>query len=456
MEPLTYARARCEEHLRELKTFLSIPSVSTQPQHEPDMQRAAVWLRDQLSAAGFPRAEIMPTGGHPIVFAEWMAAGKAAPTVLVYGHYDVQPPDPVDEWETPPFEPTVLGDDIFCRGASDDKGQLYVHVKAVEAFTKTVGAPPVNVKCIFEGEEEIGSVHLAPFIAGHREELAADVVVISDSHILGEQIPAIVYAVRGLAYLEVEVTGPDHDLHSGLYGGAVHNPVNALCAMLASLQDEHGRITIPGFYDAVRPLSPDEREELARVPFDRETWQAEAGVTHAWGDPEYTIVERTTARPTFDVNGIWGGYIEPGAKTVLPSKALAKISMRLVPDQKPEEIRHLVTEHLQAIAPPTVTVEVRGLHGGEGAIFKRDSPHMAAAARAYEAGFGVEPVFRREGGSITVTATFQKELGIDTILMGFGLPDDNLHAPNEKLHLPNYYRGIETIIHFLDILKETG
>jgi acetylornithine deacetylase/succinyl-diaminopimelate desuccinylase-like protein len=456
MEPLVHARAHREEHLRELETFLGIPSVSTQAQHEPDMEKATVWLRDQLAAAGFPHAEILPTGGHPVVFAEWMAAGEDAPTVLVYGHYDVQPPDPVDEWETPPFEPTVVGDDIFCRGASDDKGQLYVHVKAIEAFKETVGAPPVNVKCIFEGEEEIGSVHLAPFIVEHRDELAADVVVISDSHILGKQIPAIVYALRGLTYLEVEVTGPDHDLHSGLYGGAVHNPVNALCAMIASLQDEDGRIAIPGFYDDVRPLSPEERAELARVPFDREAWLEEAGVPQPWGDPEYTIVERTTARPTFDVNGIWGGYIEPGAKTVLPSKAFAKISMRLVPDQTPEEIRCLVTEHLQSIAPPTVTVEVRSLHGGEGAIVRRDSPEMDAAVRAYEAGFGVEPVFMREGGSIPVVATFQKVLGIDTILMGFGLPDDNLHAPNEKLHLPNFYRGIETAIHFLNFLAETG
>ena len=456
MEPLVHARAHRDEHLRELNAFLSIPSVSTQAQHKPDMERAAVWLRDQLSAAGFPRAEIMPTGGHPVVFAEWMAAGEDAPTVLVYGHYDVQPPDPVDEWETPPFEPTVVGDDVFCRGASDDKGQLYIHVKAVEAFKETVGAPPVNVKCIFEGEEEIGSVHLAAFIVEHREELAADVVVISDSHILGKQLPAIVYALRGLTYLEVEVTGPDHDLHSGIYGGAVHNPINALCAMIASLQDEDGRLTIPGFYDAVRPLSPEEREELARVPFDRQAWLEEAGVPQPWGDPDYTIVERTTARPTFDVNGIWGGYIEPGAKTVLPSKAYAKISMRLVPDQKPEEIRRLVTDHLHAIAPPTVTVEVRSLHGGEGAIVRRDSLEMEAAVRAYEAGFGVEPVFMREGGSIPVVATFQKELGIDTILMGFGLPDDNLHAPNEKLHLPNFYRGIETVIHFLGFLERAG
>jgi acetylornithine deacetylase/succinyl-diaminopimelate desuccinylase-like protein len=456
MEPLVYARAHREQHLQELEAFLGIPSVSTQEQHQPDMERAAVWLRDQLTAAGFPHAEVMPTGGHPVVFAEWMAAGEAAPTVLVYGHYDVQPPDPVDEWETPPFEPTVVGDDIFCRGASDDKGQLYTHVKAVEAFKETGGAPPVNVKCIFEGEEEIGSVHLTPFIVEHRDELAADVVVISDSHILGKQIPAIVYALRGLTYLEVEVTGPDHDLHSGLYGGAVHNPINALCAMIASLQDEDGRVTIPGFYDAVRSLSPDERAELARVPFDREAWLEEAGVPQPWGDPDYTIVERTTARPTFDVNGIWGGYIEPGAKTVLPSKAFAKISMRLVPDQTPDEIRHLVTQHLQAIAPPTVAVEVRSLHGGEGAIVRRDSPEMAAAVRAYEAGFGVEPVFMREGGSIPVVATFQKELGIDTILMGFGLPDDNLHAPNEKLHLPNFFRGIETVIHFLNFLADAG
>jgi acetylornithine deacetylase/succinyl-diaminopimelate desuccinylase-like protein len=452
MEALDYARAQREQFLAELRTFLSIPSVSTQTQHQPDIVRAAEWLRDQLLAAGFPEAQVMPTLKHPVVYAEWLAAGPTAPTVLIYGHYDVQPPDPLDEWRTPPFEPTLVGDDIFARGAADDKGQLYAHVKAVQSFHQTVGQPPVNIKCIFEGEEEMGSPSLDPFIREHNELLAADVAVISDSHILGKDLPSIVYGLRGLAYVEVEVSGPAHDLHSGIYGGAVHNPINALCAMIASLHDEHGRITIPGFYDRVRELEPEERADLSRVPFDRAAWLEQTGAPADWGEPDYTIVERTTARPTLDVNGMWGGYIEPGAKTVLPGKAHAKISMRLVPDQDPAEISRLISAHLKAVAPPTVRVEVQELHQGKWAIVRRDSVWMQAACKAYAAAFGREPVFERGGGSIPVVATFQDVLGIDTILMGFGLPDDNLHAPNEKFHLPNFYRGIETAIHFMEHL----
>jgi acetylornithine deacetylase/succinyl-diaminopimelate desuccinylase-like protein len=452
METLDYARAHREQFLAELRTFLSIPSVSTQTQHQPDIVRAAEWLRDQLLAAGFPEAQVMPTLKHPVVYAEWLAAGPTAPTVLIYGHYDVQPPDPLDEWRTPPFEPTLVGDDIFARGAADDKGQLYAHVKAVQSFHQTVGQPPVNIKCIFEGEEEMGSPSLDPFIREHNELLAADVAVISDSHILGKDLPSIVYGLRGLAYVEVEVSGPAHDVHSGIYGGAVHNPINALCAMIASLHDEHGRITIPGFYDRVRELEPEERADLSRVPFDRAAWLEQTGAPADWGEPDYTIVERTTARPTLDVNGMWGGYIEPGAKTVLPGKAHAKISMRLVPDQDPAEISRLISAHLKAVAPPTVRVEVQELHQGKWAIVRRDSVWMQAACKAYAAAFGREPVFERGGGSIPVVATFQDVLGIDTILMGFGLPDDNLHAPNEKFHLPNFYRGIETAIHFMEHL----
>ena len=452
MEPLDYARAHREQFLAELRAFLSIPSVSTQAQHQPDVVRAAGWLRDQLLAAGFPQAQVMPTLKHPVVYAEWMAAGPAAPTVLIYGHYDVQPPDPLDEWRTPPFEPTLVGDDIFARGAADDKGQLYAHVKAVQSFHQTVGKPPINIKCIFEGEEEMGSPSLDPFIREHDDLLAADVAVISDSHILGKDLPSIVYGLRGLAYVEVEVTGPAHDLHSGIYGGAVHNPINALCAMIASLHDERGRITIPGFYDQVRELEPEERAELSRIPFDRAAWLEQTGAPADWGEPDYTIVERTTARPTLDVNGMWGGYVEPGAKTVLPGKAHAKISMRLVPDQDPAEISRLIAAHLKAIAPPTVRVEVQELHQGKWAIVRRDSVWMQAACKAYAAAFGREPVFERGGGSIPVVATFQDVLGIETILMGFGLPDDNLHAPNEKFHLPNFYRGIETAIHFMEHL----
>ncbi|HUV88877.1 MAG TPA: dipeptidase [Anaerolineae bacterium] len=453
MNPFDYARANQSRFLAELLDLLRIPSISTQPEHRPDVERAAAWLRDQLLAAGFPRADVLPTSGHPVVYAEWLPAGPHVPTILIYGHYDVQPPDPLDEWRTPPFEPTIVGDDLFARGASDDKGQLYTHLKAIEAFQATAGTPPVNVKCIFEGEEEIGSPNLEPFVRQHAELLAADVAVISDADILSKDLPSIVYALRGMAYVEVEVTGPDHDLHSGIYGGAVLNPNNALCAMIARLHDTPGHVAIPGFYDQVRDLDPDERAELARIPFDRAAWLREAGVETDWGEPDTTIVERTTARPTLDVNGIWGGYTQPGAKTVLPGRACAKISMRLVPDQEPAQIVQLLRDYLAQIAPPAVTVQVRDLHSGRPAIVRRDSPAMQAARRAYAAVFGQEPVFVRSGGSIPVVATFQQVLGIETILMGFGLPDDRLHSPNEKFHLPNFYKGIETLIHFLRLLS---
>jgi acetylornithine deacetylase/succinyl-diaminopimelate desuccinylase-like protein len=455
MDAIEYARANQGRFLAELIDLLSIPSISAQPEHNPDMKRAAAWLREKLLSAGCTKVEVMPTTGHPVVYAEWLAAGPAAPTLLVYGHYDVQPPDPLDEWATPPFQPTIVGDDLFARGASDDKGQAYVHVKAAEAFKETAGAPPVNAKYIFEGEEEIGSPSLTPFIREHADLLAADVALISDSHILDKNTPSVVYALRGLAYVEVEVTGPDHDLHSGIYGGAVCNPINALCRMIARLQNDKGHIAIPGFYDKVRALDADERAELAKAPFDREAWLPEAGVKADWGEPEYSIVERTTARPTLDVNGIWGGYIEPGAKTVLPSKAFAKISMRLVPDQDPARITQLISDYLLEIAPPEVSIEVRSLHSADSAIVRRDSPAMQAAFRAYAEVFGKEPIFERGGGSIPVVATLQKVLGIETILMGFGLPDDRLHSPNEKFHLPNFYKGIETVIRFMELLSHT-
>jgi acetylornithine deacetylase/succinyl-diaminopimelate desuccinylase-like protein len=452
MDAFAFARANRPRFLGELEEFLRIPSVSTQPEHQPDMLDAANWLRDQLLAVGFPRAEILPTAGHPIVFAEWSCRRPAAPTVLLYGHYDVQPADPLELWRTPPFEPVVVGDDLYARGASDDKGQLLAQIKAVESLSATAGEPPVSIRCLFEGEEESGSEHLDDFVTANRSILQADVALISDSSILSKDQPSIIYAVRGITYVEVEVTGPAGDLHSGRYGGAVHNPIHALAEMIAGLHDSQGRITIPGFYDRVQVLTPAERAGLARLPFDRHAWLREAGITTDWGEPEYSIVERTTARPTLDVNGIWGGYTQPGAKTVLPSKAFAKISMRLVPQQDPAEISRLIQDHFQAIAPPAVTVQVRELHHGQGAIVPLDSPAIQAAARAYAESFGAEPLFVREGGSLPVVATLRRELGIDSILMGFGLPDDNLHAPNEKLHLPNYFRGIDTVIRFLSYL----
>jgi acetylornithine deacetylase/succinyl-diaminopimelate desuccinylase-like protein len=454
MDAIEYARQNRKRFLTELVDFLSIPSIGAQPKHKSDMEHAAAWLRDKLLAAGFTKAEVMPTAGHPVVYAEWLAAGPNAPTILIYGHYDVQPPDPLNEWATPPFEATVIGDDLFARGVSDNKGQLYTHVKAVDAFKNTTGGPPINVKCVFEGEEEIGSPSLAPFVHEHADLLAADVAVISDSHMLDKNTPAIAYALRGLAYIEVEVTGPDHDLHSGVYGGAVLNPINALARMIARLQDDDGHITIPGFYERVRALDAEERKELAKAPFDHEAWLEEAGAKADWGEAGYTIAERTTARPTLDVNGIWGGYTGAGSKTVLPSQAFAKISMRLVADQDPARVKQLIRDYLIEIAPPEVTVEVRDLHSGNAAIVRRDSPAMRAAFRAYAEVFGQEPIFIREGGTIPVVATFQQVLGIETILMGFGLPDDRLHSPNEKFHLPNFYKGIETAVRFMELLSQ--
>jgi acetylornithine deacetylase/succinyl-diaminopimelate desuccinylase-like protein len=444
-----YARSNQTRFLDELQDFLRIPSISTQPAHKGDVERAATWLHDHLRSIGFPRVEVMETPKHPIVYADWLDAGEDKPTVLIYGHYDVQPPDPMDQWRTPPFEPTVIGDDLFARGASDDKGQTFVHIKALEAFKMTEGHPPVNVKCLFEGEEEIGSPDLDPFIEEHQDLLTADLGLISDTPILGKDMPAIIYALRGLAYIEVTVTGPSHDLHSGHYGGAVNNPINVLCRMISRLQDEDGHITIPGFYDSVRRLPTEERAALSMIPFEPHMWLKEVGLDEGWGEPEYTIVERTTARPTLDVNGIWGGYIEPGTKTVLPSQASAKISMRLVPDQTPPEITRLVSDYLREIAPSTVRVDIKDFQGGNGAIVQRDSAAMHAAFHAYTEAFGRQPLFVREGGSIPVVATFQNVLGIETILMGFGLPDDQLHAPNEKFHIPNFYKGIETSIRFM-------
>lgn len=456
MSALESAASNHENDVAELIEFLRIPSISTLPEHRPDMQRAADWLAERLRRLGSDRVAVYPTAGHPVVYGEWSQAGPDAPTVLVYGHYDVQPVDPLALWKTPPFEPTIVGDTLYARGAADDKGQLFVHIAAAQALMLSTGRLPVNIKYLFEGEEEIGSEHLDEFIRAHTELLAADVAVISDSHILGPDQPAIVYGLRGLAYIEVHVYGPSRDLHSGIYGGAVHNPIQALCELIAGLHDPQGHITIPGFYDKVRPLDPDERAELARVPFSPEAWLEETGVPAPYGEPEHTIKERTSARPTLEVNGIWGGFSGAGAKTVIPAEAHAKISMRLVPDQEPREIAGLVEAHLKAIAPPTVRIEVSELAHGDGAIIPRDIPAMQAARAAYRAAFGADPIFTREGGSIPVVATFQKVLGIPTVMLGFGLPDDNLHSPNEKFSLRNFRRGVQTVIHFLTELGRSG
>jgi acetylornithine deacetylase/succinyl-diaminopimelate desuccinylase-like protein len=450
---LAYASDHQAEFLEELKDFLRIPSISTLPESAAEVRRAADWLADHMRSIGLEHVRVDETAGHPVVAADWLhAPGK--PTVLVYGHYDVQPADPLDEWISGAFEPEVRDGNLYARGATDDKGQLFAHLKAIESYLRAEGALPVNVKILAEGEEEIGSRNLDPYILAHIHALAADVALISDSHILAPDRPSIVYSLRGMCYMEVEVIGPDHDLHSGQYGGTVHNPLQALCEMIAALHDADGRVAIPGFYANMRALSNEERAELARESYTDERLLRETGVPQPWGESDYTITERIGARPTLEVNGVVGGWTGAGSKTVIPSKALAKISMRLVADQDPIEIERLFREHITRIAPPTVSVEMRDLAHATPALVERDIPAMEAAARAYEIGFGERPVFTREGGSIPVVATFQKALGIPSILMGLGLPDDRLHSPNEKFALANFYRGITTIIYFHSFLAE--
>lgn len=454
-EALAQAERAREKQLQELIELLRIPSISTLPQHKPDIERAAEWLVAQLKRLGLDNVKAYPTERHPVVYGEWLGApGK--PTVLIYGHYDVQPVDPIEEWRSHPFEPQVRDEYLYARGSADDKGQIFIHVKAIEAYLN--GAKhmkcPVNVKFLIEGEEEIGSGSLTKFIAANKKLLQADIVLISDSHILSPDQPSIVYGLRGLTYVELEVHGPDHDLHSGSYGGAVHNPLNALAAIIAQLHDKRGRITIPGFYDRVRRIGPKERAELARLPYDEEKFCREAGVPATWGEPAYSVIERLGLRPTLDVNGLWGGFAGSGAKTVIPAKAGAKISMRLVPDQDPHEIAERFAAYVKQITPSSVRSEVRAIHFAEPALIDRQIPQMRAAAVAYEQGFGAQPLFTREGGSVPVVTIFKKQLGLDSIMMGFGLPDDRLHSPNERFYLPNFYRGIKTSIYFLEALAE--
>jgi acetylornithine deacetylase/succinyl-diaminopimelate desuccinylase-like protein len=447
-QAIDWAQARREEHLEQLKQLLAIPSVSTQPEHEHDLVRTANYLADHMQSIGLHGVSVHPTDLHPIVYGHWIKDANA-PTVLIYGHYDVQPPDPLELWHTPPFTPTVRGDNIYARGAADDKGQLFAHLKAFEAFMQTTGEPPVNVKFLIEGEEEVGSPNLAGFVADNRDRLAADISLISDSHIPAPDQPALVYGLRGICYMEINVQGPDHDLHSGSFGGAVHNPAEVLCQIVGALKDERGRITIPGFYDRVAPLSDEERAELNRAPFSKDRFRSEAGITKTWGEVGYTVLEQIGVRPTLDVNGLVGGYTGEGAKTIVPARAQAKVSMRLVADQDPEEIRRLFTAYVESLAPDTVQLTMHNWSLAKPALIDRSIPEMQAAVRAYARAFGAKPVFMREGGSIPVVTLLKEELGLDTILMGFGLPDDNIHSPNEKLYLPNFYRGIEAAIYFL-------
>lgn len=444
---INYAHDNRENFLNELKGLLRIPSVSTTPEHKADMQRAAEWVASKLSSIGMADAQIFPTAGHPVVYAEWSGAGAGAPTVLIYGHYDVQPAEPLELWESGAFEPTLRGDNLYARGASDMKGQVLACLAAIEAIQRT-DQLPVNVKFLIEGEEEIGSPHLGDFIAEHKTLLASDFALNPDSGILAPDTPTITYALRGLAYFELRITGPDHDLHSGLFGGVVHNPAQVLCELIAGMHDDQGRVTLPGFYDKVRPLDAEERAELARLPMNEDILKKHTGAKALWGETGYTPVERLGARPTLEVNGLLSGFTGEGSKTVLPAKAMAKISCRLVPDQNPDEVHQQMLAYLDAHVPETVQYELIKMAGGPASISDRNSIGVKAISRAMEKVWGKRPVFRREGGSVPVVAQFQQILGIESVNAGFGLPDDNFHAPNEKLHLPTWYRGIDTLIYF--------
>lgn len=449
-----YIDANIETFKQELFSLLRIPSVSTDSKRKGDVQAAAEFLRDRFVEAGLENVTIYPTPGHPIVYGDWLHAGDDKPTVLFYGHYDVQPPDPLELWTNDPFEPTVVDGKVYARGSADDKGQAYIHVKSIASFLQTGTPIPVNVKIIIEGEEEIGSPNLVPFLKEKKELLACDMVTISDTSMFAEDVPSITYGLRGLAYMEVEVFGPNRDLHSGLYGGAVANPLNVLCEMVAKLKDENGVIQIPGFYGKVKPLTDDERDAYKELSFDEAAYAAELGVPKTFGEEGYSTLERASGRPTLDVNGIWGGYQGEGAKTVLPSKAGAKISMRLVPDQDPEEISRLFAEHFKRLAPDTVRVEVHAHHGGYPAITDLNFYGMRAAAQAFEDIYGKTPLFTREGGSIPIVAAFKNILGVSSILMGFGLNSDNIHSPNEKFSLKDFHRGIKTSARFLEVLAD--
>ena len=452
---LRYADDHFDTFTHELEDLLRIPSVSTDSAYADDVQHAADWLVDHLDSIGVHHAEAVSTGGHPIVHAEHIT-GDDKPTVLVYGHYDVQPPDPLDEWNSDPFEPTRRNGTLYARGACDDKGQMFMHVKALEAFLAADETPPVNFKFVIEGEEETGSVHLAPFIANHKSKLEADVVLISDTAMFAPGVPSITYGLRGLAYAEVTLQGPDRDLHSGIYGGGVENPINALADLLSQLHDEDHRITIPGFYDDVRALTDEERQTYAELPFDEERWKDEIGVPETKSEAGYTTVECISARPTLDVNGIWGGYTGEGAKTVLPAKAHAKISTRLVPDQRPADVYDKLEAHLKTLCPDTMRLTFRRLHGGKPVLVDRESAAMQAAKGAMEDVIGKEPFFVRNGGSIPVVADFKDYLGLDSVLMGFGLDSDAIHSPNEHFGLDRFEQGIEAIIRFHDRYAESS
>ena len=436
----------------QLKSLIRIESISAQPDHDSDTRRAATFVRDDLAAMGL-KTELIETKKHPIVYSEWLgAAGK--PTILIYGHYDVQPAEPLEPWLSPPFEPTVRDGNLYARGATDDKGQMFTHLKAVEAWLKTTGKLPVNVKFLIEGEEEVGGASLEAYVPANKQKLACDFAVISDSSQFGPGQPAITYGLKGLAYFELLVQGANRDLHSGTYGGAVANPLNVLATILASLKGPDGKVQIAGFYDRVKPLEDWERAEFAKLAFSESEFQADLRVSSLEGEAGYTTLERKWARPTCDINGIFGGYAGPGPKTVLPYKGGAKLSFRLVPDQDPQTVARQFKDHVAKVCPPGVTYEIISHHGAPAVLVDIDTPGVKAAVHAIEASFGNKPVFIREGGSIPVVGLIKQHLGVDTLLLGWGQNDDNLHGPNEKFSLADFHRGIKSSAHLLDELAK--
>jgi len=449
----TYIDTNKDRFLDELIELLRIPSVSADSKYKADVAKAAEYVKESLLKAGADKAEINPTKGHPIVYAEKII-DPAKPTILVYGHYDVQPADPVNLWTSPPFEPVIRDEKIYARGSCDDKGQVYMHIKAFELMMKTKTLA-CNVKFMIEGEEEVGSVNLGDFVKNNKEKLKADIILISDTSMIANNIPSIDVGLRGLSYVEIEVTGPNRDLHSGVYGGAVANPIQVLCEMIAAMKDKNNHIAIPGFYDDVLELDAAERAEMAKAPFDPEAYNKDLGIREILGETGYSTIERTSIRPTFEVNGIWGGYTGEGAKTVLPSKAYAKVSMRLVPGQKSARITELFTKHFTSLAPKSVSVKVTPHHGGEPVLTPVNSEAFEAASRAMQATFGKKPIPTRSGGSIPIVALFEKELGLKSVLMGFGLDSDNIHSPDEHFGIFNFLKGIETIPLFFKYYSES-
>ena len=451
---MNYYQQHQSEFLEGLKAFLRIPSISTLPENKPDIRRAADFALNELRTAGMTSAELIEDsgGGNPLVYAEWLGA-PGQPTILFYGHYDVQPPDPLDEWKSPPFEPEVRGDNIYGRGTCDDKGQVYIQIKAVEGLLKTTGKLPVNVKFLLEGEEETGGEHIEAYVKTKPSRLQADAVVVCDTEMFAPELPSICIGLRGLVYYELSVQGADHDLHSGIYGGAAPNPIMAIAEIVCALKDRDGHILVPGFYDRVVPPAEKERAAWARLPFDeKEYTEKEMGARELVGEPGVPLFERVWARPTIEVHGIRGGFTGDGAKTVIPARAVAKISTRLVGDQQVEESIAQMQAAVKAVCPKGVTAELKVLHTGAPSLTNPDNPYIHAAAQALQEKFGQETVYIRSGGSIPIVGVFDRYLGIPSVMMGFGLPDDNLHAPNEKFYLPNFYRGIETMARYLEIL----